>query len=67
MSVSYNGRAYFAEKDGGFGPDVYYSPNVLGGYYQYDVDLSPHVCSCNAAFYLVSMPGYNSGQQPDPS
>ena len=38
-------------------PDAYYSPNLLGGSIEYDVDLGGAGCSCNVAFYLVSAPG----------
>jgi hypothetical protein len=46
---------------------MYYSPDLLGSYIQYDIDLSESHCSCNAAFYLVSMPGYDSNGNPDPA
>ena len=30
------------------------------------IDLSRVGCHCNAAAYFIQMPGYNSGQSPDP-
>merc|ERR1712018_353515 len=30
------------------------------------VDLSRVGCHCNAAAYFIQMPGYNSGQSPEP-
>lgn len=49
-------------------PSGYYQWQVLGRALSYSVDLSDVGCSCNAALYLVSMPGYNasSGLVPDP-
>lgn len=53
-----NGRGYISET-----PELdesnpqYFTPNLLGGSIEYDVDLSHHECGCIAAFYLVSMPG----------
>ncbi|XP_064398399.1 uncharacterized protein LOC135345011 [Halichondria panicea] len=32
----------------------------------FNVDMSEVGCSCNGALYLVSMPAYNSAQQPEP-
>ena len=49
------------------GPNDYYSPNVNGGYWEWDVDLSQSGCSCNAAMYLISMPGKDWNGNPDPS
>ena len=44
-------------------PD-YWTPNLLGGYVEYDVDLSDHDCGCIAAFYTVSMPGKDANGNP---
>jgi len=40
---------------------MFYTPNLLGGSVEFDVDLSNAGCSCNIAFYLVKMPakGWN--------
>lgn len=34
----------------------FYTPNLLGGSIEYDVNLSKSGCSCNAALYLSKMP-----------
>jgi hypothetical protein len=69
FKLPHSGRTYLGTKDGngGFSPDMFYSPNLLGGSINWDMDLSQAGCGCNAAFYMVSMPGYNSSQQPDAS
>lgn len=40
---------------------------LLGKEITYTVDRSTVGCSCNSAFYTVSMPGYNAQQQLDKS
>jgi hypothetical protein len=68
FTVEWNHRIYLADKNAnGFGPDIYYSPNLLGSTVQYDIDLGGFECSCVAAFYLISMPAYDSNQNPTPS
>ena len=49
-------------------PSGYFQWKLLNKSLAYTVDLSRVGCSCNAALYLVSMPGYNasSGASPDP-
>ena len=66
MTIPHGSRAYLAHTNA-LGPDNFYSPNVNGGYWEYDVDLSQSGCSCNAAFYLISMPGKDWNGNPDPS
>lgn len=48
-------RLYFSN-----GPTLdaenYYKPNLLGGSVEFDVDMSPIDCGCNAALYLVRAP-----------
>ena len=63
MSVRHGGRSYLARSDK-LGPDNFYLPNLLGGSIEFDVDLSSAGCSCNAALYLVSMPGRNPDGSP---
>ena len=56
--VPSNGRGYIAESDSlDYSNPQYFTPNLLGGSIEWDVDLSDHECGCIAAFYLVSMPG----------
>ena len=53
-----NGRGYIHETDSlDLSNPQYFTPNLLGGKVEYDIDLSNHECGCIAAFYLVSMPG----------
>ena len=54
MDIPYGGRSYLSPSNENQG--VFYSPNLLGGTIEYDVDLSQSGCSCNAALYLISMP-----------
>lgn len=55
--MPHDARGYLRTSEGG----AYYSPNWLGGYISYDVDMSAAGCSCNVALYLVQMPGSNGG------
>ena len=62
LALTGGGRLYLAE-DGSAGagePDGYYQMQLLGKALSYTVDLSEVGCSCNAALYLVSMPGQNT-------
>ena len=49
-----------------------YSPNIFVDYklrnktFSFTADISTVGCSCNAALYLVTMPGYSSDNQPNP-
>lgn len=38
-------------------PNQFYSPSLLGGSVEYDVDLTESNCGCVAAFYLTTSPG----------
>ncbi len=38
-------------------PSNFYKPNLLGGFVEFDVDLSQANCGCIAAIYLAAMPG----------
>ena len=68
MRVSHGARGYFADKcEESFSPDVFHRVNVVGKTVSFKTDLSAVGCGCNAAFYMSSMPGYTSDQQPDPS
>ena len=40
--------------------DQYFTPHMLGGYLEYDVDLSGVGCGCMTAFYGVLMPGLDN-------
>ena len=66
MDIPHGGRSYLATSDS-LGPDNFYGVNLLGGSIAYDVDLSQSGCSCNAALYLISMPGKDENGNPEPS
>ena len=40
--LPHNNKAYLGKRDGkgGFAPDIFYAPNLLGGSIEYDIDLS---------------------------
>ena len=59
------GRVYLGNSDH-IGMNSYYEMDLFGKRLVFDVDLSGVGCNCNGALYLVSMPAYNSGQQPQP-
>jgi hypothetical protein len=44
--------------------DAFYSPSILGGSIEYDVDLKDVGCGCNAALYLVQA-GKHAGPSGD--
>jgi hypothetical protein len=69
FTLPHDGRVYLAEKNkcGKHTPDMYYSPNLLGGSIEYDFDLSTASCGCNVGIYLISMPGYDASGNPLPS
>ena len=66
LAMSHGGRAYLAWSDK-VGPDNFYTPNLRGGSIEFTVDLASAGCSCNAALYLVRMPGKNGDGSPRPS
>ena len=39
--------------------DSYFTPNLLGGYVEFDTNISEKNCGCIAAIYTVLMPGRN--------
>jgi len=68
LTIPHNLRAYLANQCAtDFSEGVFKSYNFLDRSIQFTLDLSQVGCACNAAVYLVSMPGYKSNQQPDPS
>lgn len=69
MSLVGGGRFYVATRSqNNLAPDEYWQAQLLGNALSYTVDLSKVGCSCNAAFYFVNMPGWNStGRRPDPT
>ena len=65
VNMPHGGRSYLTTSDA-FGPDNYYSPSVNGGSWEWDIDLHESGCSCNAALYLVMMPGRKADGSLDP-
>ena len=67
ITLSRGGRVYLssnASNDIKLGS--FWEMPVLGKRLSFDVDMSDVGCNCNGALYLVSMPAYNSAQQPEP-
>ena len=46
--------------------DMFYKPNLLGGSFEYDIDLSQSTCGCLATVYFTGMPGIDTSGKPDP-
>ena len=55
LSFDWNNRMYLSNS-ATLDTNDYFTPNMLGGSIQYDVDLSEVGCSCNTALYTVLMP-----------
>jgi len=64
FKLSGGGRVYFATKAAADFSDafMYWQAPLLGKHISYTVDVSNVGCHCNAAFYFVQMPGYDSSQ-----
>jgi hypothetical protein len=61
--MGWNGRAYLSTKQD-WDPNAYFKPKLLGGSLEYDIDMSQISCGCNAALYLIGMPGVGWDGQP---
>lgn len=59
FTIEFNGRAYLSNTQV-FDKDELFTPNLLGGSMEYDVDLSQAGCNCVAAVYMIAMPAKNS-------
>eukprot|EP01084_Bolivina_argentea_P073723 133773_1 len=55
-----------ATKSNTYASNIFMEYKLQGKTLSYTVDISSVGCSCNAAFYMVSMPGYSSNGQPNP-
>eukprot|EP00727_Mastigamoeba_balamuthi_P009669 m51a1_g5324 hypothetical protein (133) ;mRNA; r:332995-333477 len=65
MTGLHNVRAYIANGcPASWAPGIYHNFPMLGHKLSFTVDLSTVHCGCNAAFYLVSMPGYDAAGRP---
>ena len=61
------GRVYLGDSSSGtISPNSFYEMPLLGKRLTFDVDMNDVGCNCNGALYFVTMPAYNSGQQPQP-
>lgn len=61
------GRVYLGDSPSStLSPNGYYNMPLLGKRLTFDVNMNQVGCSCNGALYFVTMPGYNSAQQPAP-
>ena len=63
VSFDFNNRMYLS-KSPTTDPSQYFTPQMLGGYVEYDVDLSGVGCGCLTAFYGVLMPGLDNATDP---
>ena len=63
VSYDYNNRMYLSKSET-TDPSQYFAPNMLGGYFEYDVDLSNVGCGCSTGVYGVSMPRRDNLDDP---
>ena len=52
--------------NGNYTADIFQEYKLKGATVSFTANLSAIDCSCNAAFYFVSMPGYGSNGKPEP-
>lgn len=65
ITLSGGGRVYLGDNSSDtITTNSYYMMPLLGKRFTFDVDLNDVGCNCNGALYVVSMPAYNSAQQP---
>lgn len=55
VTVQYNKRGYLSRSKN-IDPNAYYTPNLLGGAVEYDLNIAQSNCGCIAAFYITKMP-----------
>ena len=55
LDFDYNNRMYLSTQQD-FDKTKYFTPNMLGGSMEYDVDLSEVGCGCITALYTILMP-----------
>ena len=65
VSFDYNNRMYLSTQQE-IDRDAFFTPNMLGGSIEYDVDLSKVGCGCVTAIYSVLMPAVDSPQNAFP-
>jgi hypothetical protein len=59
LNIPFNNRGYFSLTPT-LDPSQFYKPNLLGGSFEYTVDMSQSNCGCISTIYMVSMPGKDS-------
>ena len=65
LEFDYNNRMYLSTVQE-IDTTKYFTPNMLGGSLEYDVDLSEVGCGCVAALYSILMPTVDAEENPDP-
>ena len=63
VSFKHNNRMYLSKSEVN-DPNELFRPNMLGGYLEYDIDLSQVGCGCITALYGVSMPAPDNVTDP---
>ena len=63
LTYDFNNRMYLSESPT-LDTSKYYKPNLLGGRFEYDVDLSQVSCGCVSALYTILMPGLDNTNDP---
>lgn len=63
LGFDYNNRLYLSTQQE-FDATKYFTPNMLGGSLEYDVDLSEVGCGCVAALYTILMPSVEDNEDP---
>ena len=67
ITLSGGGRVYLGDSPTNYtNPNSYYNMPLLGRRLTFDVNMNEVGCNCNGALYFITMPGYNSAQQPVP-
>ena len=59
FTIGFNGRTYLSNTEM-FDKDQLFTPPLLGGSMEYDVDLSQAGCNCDASVYMIAMPAKNA-------
>lgn len=73
ITSGHNSHTYLGIDDGAGGhkwnpemrPDIFYTPNMLGGSIEFDIDLHESNCGCNASVYWTRMPARTLDGMPD--
>ena len=67
ITLKGGGRVYLGDSSSStITTTSFYNMPLLGKRLTFNVDMSQVGCNCNGALYFVTMPGYNSAQQPVP-